>query len=314
MFKGMHYVYEVYKESSFSKAAKNLFISQPSLSADIKKIEQQLGFEIFDRSTSPIRLTEHGREYIRSVEKIMEIEAGFENFINDLEDLKSGSISIGGTNFFASFILPPLILQFSKKYPRITINLVETNTSMLEKQLNEGALDLVIDNCLFDPAVYGRQFFSREQLVLAVPRKFDANVRAMDYRLSVEDIKAGKHLGDGMEPVPLELFKKEAFLFLKEGNDTRRRAEIICRHSEFRPQITLMLDQQITAYNLTCYGMGISFISDSMVKNVKPDDNVIFYKLDNRDSARDVCLYYKSGRYMTKAAKEFLKIAVSCKI
>ena len=61
MFQGMRYVYEVYKEMSFSKAARNLYISQPSLSAAVKKAEQEAGFPIFYRSTSPLRLTEPGR-------------------------------------------------------------------------------------------------------------------------------------------------------------------------------------------------------------------------------------------------------------
>ena len=71
MFQGMHYVYEVYKEMSFSKAARNLFISQPSLSAAVKKAEKQIGFPIFDRSSNHIQLTELGKEYIRSIEIII---------------------------------------------------------------------------------------------------------------------------------------------------------------------------------------------------------------------------------------------------
>lgn len=69
MFQGMEYVYEVYKEKSFSKAAASLFISQPSLSANVKRIEKRIGCPIFDRSTKPLQLTECGRKYIESVER-----------------------------------------------------------------------------------------------------------------------------------------------------------------------------------------------------------------------------------------------------
>ena len=112
MFQGMHYVYEVYKEMSFSKAARNLFISQPSLSAAVKKAEKQIGFPIFDRSSNHIQLTELGKEYIRSIEIIMDVETGFQNYINDMKELKSGTIAIGGTNLFASYVLPPLLSRF----------------------------------------------------------------------------------------------------------------------------------------------------------------------------------------------------------
>ena len=74
MFKGKKYVYEVYREKSFSKAAQNLYISQPSLSARIKQIEEQIGEPLFDRSTNPLQLTEIGKVYIEAAEEIFKIE------------------------------------------------------------------------------------------------------------------------------------------------------------------------------------------------------------------------------------------------
>ena len=69
MFQGMEYIYEVYKEKSFSKAAAALFISQPSLSANVKRVENRIGYPIFDRSTKPLQLTEVGKHYIRLLKK-----------------------------------------------------------------------------------------------------------------------------------------------------------------------------------------------------------------------------------------------------
>ena len=77
MFQGMEYIYEVYKEKSFSKAAAALFISQPSLSANVKRVENRIGYPIFDRSTKPLQLTEVGKHYIQAVEKVMDIENFF---------------------------------------------------------------------------------------------------------------------------------------------------------------------------------------------------------------------------------------------
>ena len=64
MFQGMEYIYEVYKEKSFSKAAAALFISQPSLSANVKRVENRIGYPIFDRSTKPLQLTEVGHRIL----------------------------------------------------------------------------------------------------------------------------------------------------------------------------------------------------------------------------------------------------------
>lgn len=308
MFQGMDYVYEVYKEMNFSKAAKNLYISQPSLSAAVKKVEMRLGFPIFDRSTTPIQLTEFGKEYIKAIEVIMDVENGFNNFVNDVNELKSGSISIGGTNLFASYILPPLLSGFTEKYPFVDVNLVEASTSELTEKLFSGSLDLIIDNNFMDSSIYEKVFFCEEHLVLTVPRAFASNEKAKEYRMSLKDIKAGRHLEPDCPVVPLDFFKEEPFLFLKSGNDTRIRADKICHNSRFTPKIKLKLDQQITAYNLSSYGMGISFTGDILLSHIYENDNLVYYKLDNRDSTRDVNFYYKRNRYMTRTVREFLML------
>jgi DNA-binding transcriptional LysR family regulator len=310
MFKGMEYVYEVYKEKSFSKAAQNLYISQPSLSATIKKIEDRIGFPLFDRSTTPIQLTDCGKEYIKCIEKMMDIENNFNNYLSNLDELRTGNISIGGSNLFASYILPPIITDFQEKFPKVSIHIVEANTALLEQQLFSGNLDLIIDNYEFNKNIYSRHLFCNEHLILAVPKKFEVNELAKAYQLTIDDIINKKYLNLDIPAVPLELFKDEPFLFLRSGNDTRNRAEKLCQQHGVTPNIVLKLDQLVTSYNLTCYGMGISFLSDTLIQHTKPDFNVIYYKLDENYSSRNVYFYTKQGKYYTRAMEEFLKIAV----
>lgn len=306
MFQSMRYVYEVYREMSFSKAAKNLFLSQPSLSAAVKKEELRIGCPIFDRSTNPIRLTEPGKEYIRSAELIMDVENSFENYVSDLGKMKVGSLVIGGTNFFVSYVLPPLLSRFTARYPAIRVDLIEAATAELAEELSAGSLDLLLDNRMMDSAGYGRKVLQEEHLLMAVPARFPSNAGAEDYALTAADIKAGRHLNSRTAPAPMRLFRDEPFLLLREGNDTRERAMNICRANRFVPRIKLELEQQITAYNLSCYGMGISFIGDSLIRNVPEARDLLFYKLDNRDAVREVSLYYKRNRYLSKAATAFL--------
>ena len=309
MFQGMHYVYEVYREMSFSKAAKNLFISQPSLSAAVKKAEAQIGFPVFDRSTNPIRLTELGEEYIRSVENIMDVEKRFSNYVEDLRGLKSGAIAIGGTNLFVSYVLPPLLSRFTEQYPFIHVNLVEATTAQLEERLFAGFLDLLIDNQSVDASIYEKTFFCEEHLLLAVPSHFPSNERLKGYALSLSDVKNGRHLEASVPPVPLEAFREDAFLLLKSGNDTKARAEKLCRDcGHFAPRIKLEPEQQITAYNLSRYGMGISFNGDILIRHMPDDHRLIYYKLPYPDAVRNVNFYYKRNRYMTRVVSEFLKL------
>lgn len=309
MFKGMEYVYEVYKEKSFSKAAQNLYITQPSLSATIKKIEERLGTPIFDRSTVPIQLTPMGEEYIKSVEKIMDIEESFSNYINDINQLKTGRVVIGASNFFASFILPPVLNAFTSRYPSVEVVLKEADTTSLENQLQEGALDLVMDIGTFNPDLFTMRSLFKEQLILAAHKRFGENKALSDLGLTVDNIINNRHLEEAFPCINLECFKEEPFLLLRSGNDTRIRADMICEDQGFKPKTSLKLDQQITAYNLACYGMGIAFISDTLVRHVKPDSNMVYYKLNPEIARRDVCFCYKHNRYVTKAMEELIKIA-----
>ena len=136
MFQSMRYVYEVYREMSFSRAARNLFISQPSPERGCEKAEEQIGFPVFDRSTNPIQLTELGKEYIRAVEIIMDVENGFENYVSDLAEMKSGSLVIGGTNFFCFLrSAAPAQPGLPRNTPLVHVQLIEATTAELTERL-----------------------------------------------------------------------------------------------------------------------------------------------------------------------------------
>lgn len=309
LFYGYGYIYEVYKTKSFSRAAENLFISQSSLSATIRKIEKRIGVEIFDRSTTPIGLTEYGIEYIKSVEKIMDIETEFQSHVLQLEELITGQLSVGGSSNSLSHTLPSVISSFTQLYPGVSLRLIEGGSYQLEKQLSDGILDLVVDNRIFPPEHFSRLPLFQERLLLAVPRSYKVNDHLKKYQLTAADILNQKHKQEDFPIVPLNDFSKEPFLFLRSGNDTRYRADKLCAHYGFTPHIVLKLDQQMTAYSLACYGVGLAFISDWVILHMKPDDSLIYYRLDPEFTIREVSIFYKSSRYLTRSMQEFLRIA-----
>lgn len=311
MFDGMNYVYEVYKTKSFSKAAQNLYISQPSLSAMIKKIEGKVGAPLFDRSVNPIQLTEYGKKYIKIAEKIMDLEDEFAYYTDNLNELKTGHLSIGTTSFFASFILPAYITTFSQKYPHVKINLFEDNSHILEQKAAAGDLDLVIDNFQTSEELYNHHILMEEHLLLAVPASFPSNRRAARYQLTWEDVKQKVHLSPDFPGVPLDKFTEEPFITLRLPNDTRKRMEAICENAGAKFLPTLKLDQLLTTYHLTEYGMGTSFVSDTIVTHLPPNNHIIYYKLDDSKALRHVTLYHRRNKYMTRSMTEFIKIACS---
>ena len=297
----MNYVYEVYRQRSFTKAAQALYIAQPSLSQMVRKAEARIGAPIFDRSTSPIGVTELGRAYIRAAEQVLQIEADLQQYLDDTEKCLTGALTLGGTTFFTSYVLPPLVSAYSERYPGVELRLHEAHTGQLKQELQEGTLDFALDNTLLDPAIYEAVEIQTEQVILAVPRALPVNEKAAAFRLSAKELPQA-----GAPCVPLELFADTPFLLLKEGNDTRSRAEQLCAQAGFEPKIRLALDQQLAAYNLAGYGLGAAFISDTLALSAPPDERLCFYRIDSPDAVRTISLFYKRTRALTAPRRAML--------
>mgnify|MGYP004477256841 FL=1 len=308
MFVWKKYVYEVYKERSFTKAAQNLYISQPSLSARIKKIEEIIGEPLFDRSTTPLQLTEVGQVYIEAAEEITQIEQRVENYINDLAGLKTGNLAVGASTLFAAYVVPSLITQFNQKFPDVHIQLIEGNTAELEEMLGSNALDFVIDNYHYDSILYNKELYCEENILLAVPKHFAVNEELGMYQLSYKNIKNKNYLNQKYPAVPLERFADLPFIMLTQGNDTRTRGDRLCRNVGFKPNIVLEFNQQSTAYMASSTQLGATFISDILVSQLPTFENLVYYKLDGEEAKRKVFFYYKTHKYKTRVMEEFIRM------
>lgn len=308
MFVWKKYVYEVYKERSFTKAAQNLYISQPSLSARIKKIEEIIGEPLFDRSTTPLQLTEVGKVYIEAAEEITQIEQRVENYINDLAGLKTGNLAVGASTLFAAYVVPSLITQFNQKFPDVHIQLIEGNTAELEEMLGSNALDFVIDNYHYDSILYNKELYCEENILLAVPKHFAVNEELGMYQLSYKNIKNKNYLNQKYPAVPLGRFADLPFIMLTQGNDTRTRGDRLCRNVGFKPNIVLEFNQQSTAYMASSTQLGATFISDILVSQLPTFENLVYYKLDGEEAKRKVFFYYKTHKYKTRVIEEFIRM------
>lgn len=308
MFVWKKYVYEVYKERSFTKAAQNLYISQPSLSARIKKIEEIIGEPLFDRSTTPLQLTEVGKVYIEAAEEITQIEQRVENYINDLAGLKTGNLAVGASTLFAAYVVPSLITQFNQKFPDVHIQLIEGNTAELKEMLGSNALDFVIDNYHYDSILYNKELYCEENILLAVPKHFAVNEELGMYQLSYKNIKNKNYLSRKYPAVPLGRFADIPFIMLTQGNDTRTRGDRLCRNVGFKPNIVLEFNQQSTAYMASSTQLGATFISDILVSQLPAFENLVYYKLDGEEAKRKVFFYYKTHKYKTRVMEEFIRM------
>lgn len=310
MLSEMKYVYAVYQERSFSKAAKKLFISQPALSNMVKRAEREIGVPIFDRSTIPLTVTKAGSYYIQSIERILFIQRNMKEYFSDLDKLKAGTLSLGGSSYFCAFVFPEIISRFKEMYPHVSIELLEGNVRELRRGLEEESLDLVLETALAaDDPKLEHFFYKNETIILAVPAECPVNGRLKPYRLSCADILRDRFLKPEVEAVPLREFKDTSFILMKPGNDMYQRSLTMCQNAGFFPVETIYVDQVMTSLNIAATGIGAVFVRSDIVKHLPEDKNLVYYKLSDPLAKRPVGFAAKKGRYVSKAMQEFLHLA-----
>lgn len=302
-------IYTVYQEGSISKAAQKLYISQPSLSVMIQRIEEEVGVPLFDRTSKPIRLTEAGQEYVKASEEIMHIEKAFQNYLEACQELQTGTLTIGSNQLLSSLVLPRYIGQFIQRYPNIHLNLVDDNSIVLENLATAGQLDLVLDNHPLDRNLFEQHILRKEQLLLAVPAEFACNRGLEEYQLSGEDILSGRHLQKQKGFAPLNVFAEIPFVAMTRQNDTRRRSDEIFHEAGIKPRNILEIDRLVTLYSFIEQGNAASIVSDTLVQYLQThNENVVFYRIDSPHACRELYISYKRNRYYSKAMEAFVTL------
>ena len=295
------------KEQSFSKAAQKLFIAQPSLSLMVKALETELGTPLFDRSSKPIRLTEAGVEYVRAAEQIQEIEHAYGEYIVALNNLDTGTLRIGSNQLLSSLVLPRYVAGFMQNHPKIQLSVTDANSTTLENEISNGALDIVIDNSVLPEELFERHYLTSEHLLLAVPKHFPENNACKLARLTYEDILSGRHI-NGADPVSLDYFTETPFILMNRNNDTRKQTNTIFQEAGFTPKVLFEMDRLSTLYSYVEQGLAASLVSDTLVRNIRgiSQRNIHFYVLPTRHNHRNIYAYYKKNKFCTKAMSAFL--------
>lgn len=305
----MLYILAVCEERSFSRAAEKYYITQPALSKIVKRVEGNLGTQIFDRGSVPLKVTPEGEVFVEYFRKMQEIQEEIESYCNEMRRHRKSDLNIGVPSFFCTYVLPPLVAAFRLENPGINIKLIETNDSDLKKFLQAGIVDLGISVEPNMPSKFNSIVLKKENIILAVPSALEINKKLRQQAVCYGDICNGRFLSPELPSVPMEVFSKENFLFLKRGNDMHRRGLKICRDAGFEPTIVMEMDQLISAYYLAGTGSGITFIRASIPYYVGPSEELTFYKISHPDTSRELRAYYNNEQCtdLQKIFVEYLK-------
>lgn len=297
--KQLKYVLALEREGSFSRAAESLNITQPSFSQYIKKIEKELNLSLFDRSGNEVKLTEAGKVYIETGQKILDLEHQMESQFNDMTSYKCGNIKVGISPHRSVCFMPEVIVEFQKQYPGLHIVLDERVGNELIDAAERGEFDLCVTTLPVDEKIFSYDFIMHEDVLVAVPAKSELcdNLRRMS------DIKTDREYPT-LDVVDLD---GEAFVMLGETQKMQHTLEDISDKYgiTFHKAVECRsIEAQIAMVKA---GMGIAFVPSSIAK-VANDSKISFFSLKQDIGGRDIVVAYRKGQYLSKPAEELKRI------
>ena len=302
MFSHANYIYAIYQERTFTKAAEKLYISQPALSATVRKLEKDLGYPIFERGVKEVIPTDLGMKYIQAAEQVLDIAKQLQRQTDDLLQLRTGSITLGSTTFIASYVLPGLLRDFAKLYPGITVNLLVEQSTILQEKLEKGLVDIAIDNTLSCHEEYEYTPLFTERIIVGVPEEYPINNTLIPYRLppNTADWAAVPRLD-------MALLKNQPFILLKSGNNMRQNASGIFAEKKIRPKISYEFDQLMTSISFAQNGLGVCFLTDTLLRFGQTCQGLALYQPDTAFPERILYAIRKKNKYLPSAAQALLE-------
>lgn len=317
--KYLEYFLSINEHKSISQAAQKLFISQPTLSQHIQKLEKQLGVEIFDRSSTPLSLTYAGEKLLKYAEEILALEKQLIKEMNDISGFIKGRVTIGISPMHGYNLLPHILPKYKEKYSKIEINLIEENALTLEALAEKGDVDIIISNLPIQSGNLDYEILSLDQILLAIPENLLPK--------NIERIESHKKMIFLNDRIDLNLIKNHDFLLLREGHRIRQISDNLFQDLGVKPKIFLESRNIETLFKLSSLGMGITFMPQKYVNNMEYSINsdhsdplkahidkesntytIYFFPLNNLISNYSFVVAYSNHRKLSMASKEFIEL------
>jgi LysR family hydrogen peroxide-inducible transcriptional activator len=282
----LRYVVAVAKTANFSRAAELCHVAQPSLSQQIKKLEDELGERLFDRMKRKAGLTSHGEVFLRRAIRILEEVDAAKREASDAQDLLRGTLTIGVLPTIAPYLLPEVMAKFTKKFPGLEIVVHEETTARLLKL----ALDYEVDFALVSRPIQDErleitELFS-EELLLALP---PGHRLARKRKVAVGDLEG------------------EELMVMKEGHCLGEQVLGFCDRRGVQPKISFRSSQLETIQALVASGLGISLIP-AMATRGKRGQLPEYRSLQSPKPERKIVTVWPKQRPPRRAAREFLQM------
>jgi LysR family hydrogen peroxide-inducible transcriptional activator len=279
----LRYFCAVAKAGSFTRAAQREHVAQPSLSQQVRKLEDELGAQLLDRLGRQVRLTSFGEIFLLRAEAILREVSDAKQEMEEMAGMDRGRIVVGAIPTIAPYFLPDRLVSFSLEHPTVQVSVVEEITPVLLERLQDASIDMA----LMALPVRGEHFVSqelfREPLYLVCPR---------NHRLA------------GKPRVHLKQIEGDSFLLLKEGHCFRENTLSACTRARLHPNVVFEAGQFATILAMVAANTGVSVVPQMAVEK---REGCCFIPIADEGTCRRVGVVQFKQHFHSRAQRVFLE-------
>lgn len=282
---------EVAESGSFSKAAKRLFLTQPTVSAHILALEKELDIRLFVRNTKEVCLTEEGQRLYRYARQMADLQYKIEEEFGHRKEEEKQCIVIAASTVPAQYLLPELLTKFNDKYPGEQLRIREMDSAQVVEQVSEHKADIGFTGTVLEKKHCKYIPFYRDEMVIIAPN-------------------IGRYQAIDRESEDISWICRETMLMREEGSGTRKEAERQLAELGITPErlnILASIGNQETIKKSVIQGLGISILSNLAVREEEHAGKLLTFSIPSERSGRDINVVYNKNYQLSKSAKRFLR-------
>ncbi len=300
--KNYEYFLEIAEQKSLTKAAEKIFVSQPSLSKYLSRLEKSLGIELFDHSKSPLKLSYAGERYLEYIGKAISLEKQIAKEFDEIRSNERGSISLGIALWRGACLLPDILPSFYKKHPNFEIRLFEGSTEYMENLLAKDKVDFCIMNLPVNNKKMAYELVFNERILLAA-NKNDPLLQKLrlDKETAPEDNTDEKY-----RYFDITRLENEQIIFLRPEQQLAQTVSTLFSRHKMSPEKMFLTENLQTAINLVASGFGFTFVPEGGIRNAIPTESIRLFEIGKPALSWELAVVYNNSAYLTKAARAFI--------
>ncbi|KAF0094153.1 MAG: Transcriptional regulator LysR family [Puniceicoccaceae bacterium 5H] len=284
----IRYFVEVARVRNFTRAAERCHISQPTLSHQIRKLEEELGEPLFHRQRSGVRLTPFGDIFYPRATRILQEVKSVEDEALSFQQEVRGVLRIGVIPTIAPYLLPRLVEAMIEQHPGVTFEVSEDPTEILLQRLRHGQLDMALASPpLPDEQDWRLCDLLEDELLITLPRH---------------------HPLAGRQQLSLDELKQHPLVLMKEAHCLSQQSLSVCHRAGFQPNVKIESSQLETVLALVEVGLGLSFTPSIALPFMSPRE-VVFSSIAPQSVFRRISLIWPKSAAPTRAHLAFLELA-----